>query len=505
MFPRSAIISSFLAKEYEQILRGSLLVKSEYHRRNKDFRFLFRGRDQHHICYSFAPPKFVLLSGWPEKITPPTDSIAIWLEANDHSVVAVSGPKNDRIIEIQLERADDRGALETKRIVFELLGAQSTALLVDENGLILQATRVTSDERSLRPKRFYVAPTPIPSVLEAGMVTIGSDSNVTYSLDYNERGFRVLPSPAAEALDLSFPLTSLHAYLQRHSEETAGFAQHKARVIGVLNREIKKNQKTIEKTLAKLQAAEDAERLKRWGDILMAAPDAKATAGVVTLHDFYSDEEIEIPLQPGKGVIETASHFYRKAKKLQRSKGPLEKTLAELRSATAELERQRSAVADAPDTGALQTVVAEFQIDLSGSGGSSAGQREATSPYYREFIASTGDRILVGKSAEGNAHLTFKVARGFDLWFHAQQSPGSHVILVRQDKNRDPLPKAIHEAAQLAAAYSTQKKSQAVSVIYTERRYVRKVRKGAPGQVIPQNVKSLLVEPGIPPGVSEAS
>ncbi len=504
MLPKSAVISSFLAREYNQLLSGSTLVRSEYHRQSKVFRFLFRSEHQYHVCYSFAPPTFVLYPGWPDKSESKSANIAVWLEANDSVVQQVTGPIDNRIINIQLLKSARSGSERHLRIVFELFGAQSTALLVDENGIILQATRVSSDERVLKPKKIYVEPEPFPQILESGKEVIGNDGEMTYTLEYNERSFRVTPSPPAEALDMEYPLSSLHAYLQRKSKSSDDFAQLKAKTLGILRREITRKKKTLAKSQSKLQLAEEAERYKRWGDILMAGQNAEPVDNKVMLHDFYSDEEIEIPLPDGKGIIESASFYYKKAKKLQRSKPPLQKAIEELNTAIAELEEQHAAVAEANDSVQLRSLIEEFRLSA-GAGviGRSSAEMES-SPYYRVFLSSTGARILVGKSAVGNAHLTFKVARSYDLWFHAQQSPGSHVVLMRLDKNREPAAVAIREAAQLAAVYSGQKKSQAVSVIYTERRYVRKVRKGAPGQVIPQNVKSLVVEPGMPPGVNEA-
>lgn len=78
------------------------------------------------------------------------------------------------------------------------------------------------------------------------------------------------------------------------------------------------------------------------------------------------------------------------------------------------------------------------------------------------------------------------------------------MILVRKDKNHPPPKSAIEEAAAVAAYFSDQKRSQNVPVVYAERRYVRKVRKGAPGQVIPQQVKSLFVDPALPPASDES-
>jgi predicted ribosome quality control (RQC) complex YloA/Tae2 family protein len=106
---------------------------------------------------------------------------------------------------------------------------------------------------------------------------------------------------------------------------------------------------------------------------------------------------------------------------------------------------------------------------------------------------------LVGKSAADNDTLTFKVARSYDYWFHTQQSRGSHVILVIQDKNSKPNRPAIETAAALAAFYSDERQGNHVPVIFTPRRHVRKARKGAPGLVIPDRVESIFVDPGLPP------
>ncbi len=105
-----------------------------------------------------------------------------------------------------------------------------------------------------------------------------------------------------------------------------------------------------------------------------------------------------------------------------------------------------------------------------------------------------GSRILIGRSPSENAELTFHVARPNDLWFHAQNIPGAHVILQRDDRS-DPPADDLRRAASLAAFYSKAKASTKVPIDYTERKYVRAQRDAPPGLVWYTNPRTLVVEP----------
>ena len=104
----------------------------------------------------------------------------------------------------------------------------------------------------------------------------------------------------------------------------------------------------------------------------------------------------------------------------------------------------------------------------------------------------------MGKSAANNDILTFKVARSYDLWFHVQQSSGSHVVLMLADKNKSASKKSINEAAQIAAYFSGMRKSDHVPVVFTERRHVRKAKGASPGKVMVQRSKTIFVDPLLP-------
>jgi predicted ribosome quality control (RQC) complex YloA/Tae2 family protein len=100
--------------------------------------------------------------------------------------------------------------------------------------------------------------------------------------------------------------------------------------------------------------------------------------------------------------------------------------------------------------------------------------------------------MYVGRNARENDTLTFNEARPDDLWLHAQGAPGSHV-LVRVEKGADPPPETLRDAATLALLYSDLKKSGKGEVIYTRRKYVRKVKGKNLGSVTVTQEKTIFV------------
>ncbi|GAC1523981.1 MAG: NFACT family protein [Vulcanimicrobiaceae bacterium] len=149
-----------------------------------------------------------------------------------------------------------------------------------------------------------------------------------------------------------------------------------------------------------------------------------------------------------------------------------------------ELER-----ADAETLDELGDAVARFERRKSAPKISSARKRKPMDVRVAEDA-----RVYVGRSPAGNADLTFRLARPDDLWFHARQTPGAHVVL-RIDAAREPSPGELERAASLAAYYSKASASEKVSVDYTERKHVRRQQNAPPGLVWYTNARTLLVAP----------
>ncbi|HLA10759.1 MAG TPA: NFACT RNA binding domain-containing protein, partial [Pyrinomonadaceae bacterium] len=115
-------------------------------------------------------------------------------------------------------------------------------------------------------------------------------------------------------------------------------------------------------------------------------------------------------------------------------------------------------------------------------------------PGIRRYRSSDEYEILVGKAATTNDRLTFKIARPNDLWFHASDYPGSHVI-VRNSSRKEVPHRTIVEAAQLAAKFSQAGDDSKVKVNYTHRKFLAKPKGAAPGLVRLSRFKSITVTP----------
>ncbi len=121
-------------------------------------------------------------------------------------------------------------------------------------------------------------------------------------------------------------------------------------------------------------------------------------------------------------------------------------------------------------------------------------QDQDQSPAYREFNCR-GYTILAGKDAESNDLLTMTVAKKNDLWFHAKDVAGAHVVIRRKQRDETIPAPVIEFAARLAAYFSKLRNESLVPVSMTARKFVRKSRKMAAGQVTIENETVLLVDP----------
>jgi predicted ribosome quality control (RQC) complex YloA/Tae2 family protein len=117
----------------------------------------------------------------------------------------------------------------------------------------------------------------------------------------------------------------------------------------------------------------------------------------------------------------------------------------------------------------------------------------------RRLRTSEGWAVLIGRSNEGNDHLTLHLARPEDYWFHVHGAAGSHVVLRRGKGKNEPSKRTLEEVAAWTAFYSQARTAGRVPVIWTLKKYVRKPRGAKPGTVICEREKSLMVRPGEPP------
>jgi len=252
-------------------------------------------------------------------------------------------------------------------------------------------------------------------------------------------------------------------------------------------------------------AADGFETLRNEANIL-AAYQTRIPSGAtaVTLPNLYGEGEISIELDPSAPVPEQIRKRFRRAGKLERSRGAIEKRI---RTVGAEVETLEQGLSAAREALSLEDAVRPVERLRHRFGLEPAPRREErVSSKSRELRRIDLDGqwfVLVGRSDRENDEITFRIASPEDFWFHAQHVPGSHIVLKSRGAPGNPPDAVLEAAAGIAAHYSKSRRASVVPVIYTRRKYVRKFRGAKPGQVTCEREKTILAEPRIPDSTQE--
>jgi hypothetical protein len=263
-------------------------------------------------------------------------------------------------------------------------------------------------------------------------------------------GERVFPLPLCEG---PRPVASL--ILPSRTEEpssTAESSDRSARVIARMRRE--------------LERAREAPQLRAAADILMALGPGAAAPARVRLPD---GNDWPVPSAQDGDAIAVAERLYKEARKMER--------------ALEELPARISALGAAPKSSPTPKRSAP-----------NVGKAATERLPYRSYRSSGGIEILVGRGARANDELTYDIARPDDVWLHARDVTGAHVVM-RWTQEGSPPSRDLHEAAALAAWHSRARGSTVVPVDWTRRRHVRRARGGPPGRAIVERVKTVMARP----------
>ncbi|MBW4420813.1 MAG: NFACT family protein [Myxacorys californica WJT36-NPBG1] len=254
----------------------------------------------------------------------------------------------------------------------------------------------------------------------------------------------------------------------------------------------------------RLDQSDQADRSREQADLLMAnlqawEPGMKAIA----LADFSTGQPVTISLDPEKNAVVNAQSLYKKHQKLKRTRAAIEPLLAEVQSEINYLEQVEAALAQfdnyqtPEDLDALEEIRDELvqQRYLEGSEYQKPPTKddEASQPY--KFTSPNGFELLVGRNNRQNDLLTFRTANEYDLWFHTQEIPGSHVLL-RLEPGAIADEKDLQFAANAAAYHSRARQSEQVPVTYTEPKNVYKPKGAKPGTVIYKQERIIWGKPG---------
>ena len=244
------------------------------------------------------------------------------------------------------------------------------------------------------------------------------------------------------------------------------------------------------------------EKYRVYGELLNTyGYNIPAGASSAELDNYYTGEKLTVPLDPTKTPLENAKRYFDRYTKLKRTREALETLMKDVKAEIDQLENIREALNLSVTEGDLAQIRAEMEESgfvrrhaEKGKGGRKGPSRipEAKPLHFR---SSDGYDIYVGKNNLQNEELTFHVAKPTDIWFHANDIAGSHVILKTEGTPFEQVPdRAFEEAASLAAYYSKGREAGRVEVDYLERKNVKKPSGARPGFVIYHTNYSILAE-----------
>ncbi len=328
--------------------------------------------------------------------------------------------------------------------------------------------------------------------------------SVMYTSNDQVLSLSVIPLYHLKAEYQQFPTVNAAAnyyYDRIQQQQQENQLQH--RLQSAIKKNIRKIETLIDRLKKDLETANRADEYRIMGEILTANLfQVKSGMKEISLANFYEPQQhsITISLDPTLSPQKNAERYFHKYRKARDGQ---EIIATHLKSVRKQLKYWTSLKAELEHATILDDMI-ELENKLMNDGkiqsSRSTRSKRKTEPNVirpHRFTTSEGWSVLVGRNNKENDALTRHMAHKNDIWLHTQGAPGAHVVLCR-DGRREINPKALREAAEIAAFYSKSKHSAHVPVIYTERRFVRKPRGSAPGQVACTNERTLFVTPKRP-------
>lgn len=444
---------------------------------------------------------------------------------------------NDRVLEISVSNKNEIGDSVAATLVIEIMGKHSNIILMDKaSSNIIEAIKHVgfsqNSYRTILPGSTYVAP---PQTGNRNPFTISNEKlfEILQTEDLSARSLQKLFQGLGRdtATELSQRLTSeklktFRAFFasptQAHlttksfapilfsdsqkefpslSQLLDDFYQDKAErdrvnqqaseLIRRVENELEKNRKKLKKQEQELVATENAEEFRQKGELLTTfLHQVPNNQDQVELDNYYTSEKITIVLDKALTPNQNAQRYFKKYQKLKEAVKHLTGLIEETKETIQYLESVETALSQAS-----LTEIAEIREELIQTGFIRRRQREKIQKRKKpeKYLSTDGQTIiLVGRNNLQNDELTFKMAKKEELWFHAKDIPGSHVVITG---NLHPSDDVKTDAAELAAYFSKARLSNLVQVDMIEVKKLNKPTGGKPGFVTYTGQKTLRVTP----------
>lgn len=447
---------------------------------------------------------------------------------------------NDRILEFSVSNKDEIGDHIQATLMVEIMGKHSNIILVDKSKQrIIEAIKHVgfsqNSYRTILPGSTYILPPEThslnpytvsdeklfeilstqelsPKNLQQVFQGLGRDTaselashlqsdrlkNFRAFFDQatqpslTDKSYAALPFANSPENQSQFEsLSSLLDFYYQDKAERDRVAQQANELIKRVASELEKNRKKLVKQEQELADTEGAELVRQKGELLTTylhqVPNDQAS---VTLDNYYTGEELEIELDVALTPSQNAQRYFKKYQKLKEAVKHLTNLIEETKATIIYLESVDTMLGQAS-----LAEIDEIREELIETGYLKRRHREKIHKRQKpeRYLATDGETIiLVGKNNLQNDELTFKMAKKGELWFHAKDIPGSHVVIT---DNLDPSDEVKTDAAELAAYFSKARHSNLVQVDMIEAKKLHKPTGGKPGFVTYRGQKTLRVTP----------
>lgn len=453
-------------------------------------------------------------------------------------IESIEQVENDRIVEMTVSNKNEIGDHIQATLIIEIMGKHSNILLVDKSShKILEVIKHVgfsqNSYRTLLPGSTYIAPPSTESlnpftikdeklfeILQTQETTakhlqslfqglgrdtaneleniLVSDKLSTFRNFFNQETKPCLTetsfSPAPFANQVGEPFTSLSNLLDTYYKDKAErdrVKQQASELIRRVENELQKNRHKLKKQEKELLATDNAEEFRQKGELLTTfLHQVPNDQDQVILDNYYTNQPITIALDKALTPNQNAQRYFKRYQKLKEAVKYLTDLIEETKATILYLESVETVLNQA----GLEEI-AEIREELIQTGFIRRRQREKIQKRKKpeQYLASDGKTIIyVGRNNLQNEELTFKMARKEELWFHAKDIPGSHVVI---SGNLDPSDEVKTDAAELAAYFSQGRLSNLVQVDMIEVKKLNKPTGGKPGFVTYTGQKTLRVTP----------
>ena len=453
-------------------------------------------------------------------------------------IESIEQVENDRIVEITVSNKNEIGDHIQATLIIEIMGKHSNILLVDKSShKILEVIKHVgfsqNSYRTLLPGSTYIAPPSTESlnpftikdeklfeILQTQETTaknlqslfqglgrdtanelekiLVSDKLSTFRNFFSQETKPCLTetsfSPIPFANQVGEPFTSLSDLLDTYYKDKAErdrVKQQASELIRRVENELQKNRHKLKKQEKELLATDNAEEFRQKGELLTTfLHQVPNDQDQVILDNYYTNQPITIALDKALTPNQNAQRYFKRYQKLKEAVKYLTELIEETKATILYLESVETVLNQA----GLEEI-AEIREELIQTGFIRRRQREKIQKRKKpeQYLASDGKTIIyVGRNNLQNEELTFKMARKEELWFHAKDIPGSHVVI---SGNLDPSDEVKTDAAELAAYFSQGRLSNLVQVDMIEVKKLNKPTGGKPGFVTYTGQKTLRVTP----------